>query len=90
MTSNTERVFHVIALLSASLALALTGHVELAATAMGGALALVVPRIPPGAVVAFGVVAGAAVLATGCTPQQTLTALELARKLGEAVCELCP
>lgn len=41
----------------------------------------------------LGVVALVALIAIpipSCTPQQTLTALELARKLGDAVCSLCP
>ena len=92
MSPRLERVLHVAALLVATLTLALLERPELAATALGGALALVIPaRVPPGAgVIGLGIGAGLlATTMTGCTPQSTLTALELARKLGDTVCVLC-
>lgn len=89
MTPATERVLHVAALVAAALTFAFTDHVELAATALGGALALVVPaRLPAGApAIVLGL--AAATIAGGCTAAEVALAHKVTCDAAEVVCDLC-
>lgn len=80
------------ALIGAAVALALTEHSELAATALGGALGIALPgvRAAPAAAVVLGI--GAAALVSGCTPQHQAvidTTCNAARRVCEYVDSTC-